>query len=254
MQIFQSIITFINANALKFMTTVKDRLTAFLEEKGINKSEFGRRIGVSSAFITSMRKSIQPDKVRSIKEQFPDLNIEWLLTGEGEMTIDADKNSELKIVGGPKEAGRLIPFYDAETTGGYEGRVSSSTEEATLKGYIQAGGWFNGRETAAIRHVGDSMIEYPNGCVLAVREVTERRLLVPGQNYVIETMEYRITKRVQRGSSPDTIALYSTNQEKYEDGRLIYEPFEISLEDVRRIFSVLGYIVNQSGEFRLIKP
>lgn len=234
------------------MTTVKDRLIAFLEEKGINKSEFGRRIGVSSAFITSMRKSIQPDKVRSIKEQFPDLNIEWLLTGEGEML--ANNEPELRAAENVKDSARLIPFYDAETTGGYTGLVSSSTEEATLKGYIQAGGWFNGRETAAIRHVGDSMIEYPNGCVLAVREVTERRLLVPGQNYVIETMEYRITKRVQRGSSPDTIALYSTNQEKYEDGRLIYEPFEISLEDVRRIFSVLGYIVNQSGEFRLIKP
>ena len=47
--------------------------------------------------------------------------------------------------------------------------------------------------------------------------------------------------------------LYSSNTERYEDGRLIHEPFEIHLEDVRRIFSILGYIVNQSGEMRLIK-
>ncbi len=98
------------------------------------------------------------------------------------------------------------------------------------------------------------MIEYPNGCVLAVREVTERRLLVPGRNYVIETSEYRVTKRVQLGRTSDTIALYSTNQETYPDGRLIYEPFEVSFQDIRRIFSILGYIVNQSGEYRLIKP
>lgn len=233
------------------------RLKDYLRAKEISGTALAVLLGSSQPTISAIltgNRGLSKGMIARISDKFPDLNIEWLLTGEGEMTKDTDKNSERRIVGSPKEAGRLIPFYDAETTGGYEGRVSSSTEEATLKGYIQAGGWFNGRETAAIRHVGDSMIEYPNGCVLAVREVTERRLLVPGQNYVIETMEYRITKRVQRGSSPDTIALYSTNQEKYEDGRLIYEPFEISLEDVRRIFSVLGYIVNQSGEFRLIKP
>lgn len=233
--------------------SLQSRLTEYLSDKSLTFRDFERLCGLSNGTAARLRETTRKSTFDRIAISC-DLNINWLLTGEGEMTIDTDKNSERRIVGSPKEAGRLIPFYDAETTGGYEGRVSSSTEEATLKGYIQAGGWFNGRETAAIRHVGDSMIEYPNGCVLAVREVTERRLLVPGQNYVIETMEYRITKRVQRGSSPDTIALYSTNQEKYEDGRLIYEPFEISLEDVRRIFSVLGYIVNQSGEFRLIKP
>ena len=233
--------------------SLQSRLTEYLSDKSLTFRDFERLCGLSNGTAARLRETTRKSTFDRIAISC-DLNIEWLLTGEGEMTIDTDKNSELKIVGSPKEAGRLIPFYDAETTGGYDGRVSSSTEEETLKGYIQAGGWFNGRETAAIRHVGDSMIEYPNGCVLAVREVTERRLLVPGQNYVIETVEYRITKRVQRGSSPNTIALYSTNQEKYEDGRLIYEPFEISLEDVRRIFSVLGYIVNQSGEFRLIKP
>lgn len=227
------------------MDTVKERLSFYLSQKGINKSEFGRRIGVSSAFITSMRKSIQPDKIAAIKQNFPDLNTDWLLTGEGVMLSTSKP---------PLISDNLIPFYDAGTTGGYEGLVSSSNDEVSLKGYIQAGGWFNGKETAAIRHVGESMVEFPNGCVLVVKEVTERGLLVPGQPYVIETSEYRITKRIQRGNSPNTIALYSTNQEKYEDGRLIYEPFEVSLEDVRRIFSVLGYIVNQSGEFRLIKP
>ena len=65
--------------------TVKDRLIAFLENKNISKSEFGRRVGVSSAFVTSMRKSIQPDKIQSIASEFPELNTGWLLTGEGAM-------------------------------------------------------------------------------------------------------------------------------------------------------------------------
>ena len=65
--------------------TVRQRLESFLELKKISKSEFGRLIGVSSAYITSMRKSIQPDKVKSIALNFPELNINWLLTGNGEM-------------------------------------------------------------------------------------------------------------------------------------------------------------------------
>ena len=36
--------------------TIKERLTAYLKYKGINKSEFGRMVGVSNAYISSIRK------------------------------------------------------------------------------------------------------------------------------------------------------------------------------------------------------
>ena len=225
------------------MNTVKDRLIYYLDYIGINKSEFGRKIGVSSAFVTSIRKSIQPDKIIAIQQSFPNLNTSWLLTGEGDM---------LKSDNGETEESKRTPVYDAETTGGASGLVSSSTEKANIVGYVNSGSWFENKETAIIRHVGDSMIEYPNGCWLAVRKVLNPRLLVPGRNYVIETDEFRVTKRLQRGSEPDTIKLYSTNQEKYEDGQLVHEPFEVHLSDVRRIFSVLGYVVNQSGEIKFV--
>ena len=32
-----------------------------------------------------MRKSLQPDKIKSIAMNYPDLNTDWLITGEGEM-------------------------------------------------------------------------------------------------------------------------------------------------------------------------
>ena len=32
-----------------------------------------------------MRKSIQPDKAEKIASSFPDLNITWLMTGDGDM-------------------------------------------------------------------------------------------------------------------------------------------------------------------------
>ena len=78
--------------------TVKERLTQYVEDKGLSKSEFCRRIGVSSAFISSMRRSIQPDKIESIAFNFPDLNISWLLTGEGTMLKDKEVSKIINTV------------------------------------------------------------------------------------------------------------------------------------------------------------
>lgn len=66
-------------------TTVKERLIEYLKYKRVSKSEFGRRIGVSSSYVDSIRKSIDKDKLLSIAESFPDLNQYWLLYGMGEM-------------------------------------------------------------------------------------------------------------------------------------------------------------------------
>ena len=228
------------------------KIDAILNHLHISAKSFADKLGYERPQIIydiqkGKTKRISPELANKIISVFPEINRSWLLADDGEM-LRANQ-----VQGNDKSSPRLIPFYDAESTGGYNGLVSTS-EDAQLAGYIQAGGWFDGKETAAIRHVGDSMVEYPNGCILAVKEVTSRHLLVPGRNYVIETSEYRVTKRVQRGSTPDTIALYSSNEEKYEDGRLVHEPFDVEFSDIRRIYSVLGYIVNQSGEFRLIKP
>lgn len=74
--------------------SVKERLIEYLKYKKISKSEFGRMINVSSAFITSMRSSLQPDKIKRIAFNFPDLNTEWLLTGEGNMLKSTEQQSE----------------------------------------------------------------------------------------------------------------------------------------------------------------
>lgn len=108
------------------------------------------------------------------------------------------------------------------------------------------GEWFRDA-IAAIRHFGYSMQEYPNSCILALKEVQNRSLVIPGRNYVIETSEYRVTKRLQRGHNNEFIAAYSANCETYSDGRLIHEPFEIPWCEINRIFAILGYVVKKNG-------
>lgn len=65
--------------------TVKDRIRDYIKHKGISERKFSMSIGVSPTYISSMRKSLQPDKMNRIVEKYPDLNLQWLMTGEGEM-------------------------------------------------------------------------------------------------------------------------------------------------------------------------
>lgn len=67
---------------------VKTRLKDYLTYKKVSQNSFCKALGVSAAYIASIRKSIAPDKLLGIAEYYPDLNISWLLTGQGSMIID----------------------------------------------------------------------------------------------------------------------------------------------------------------------
>jgi hypothetical protein len=98
--------------------SVKERLKKYIEHKEISTAAFCRAIGVSTAYASSMNKSIQPDKIASITLNFPDLNTGWLLTGEGEMLKSttppppADEPLALVILRQQATIDRLVSIID----------------------------------------------------------------------------------------------------------------------------------------------
>lgn len=148
--------------------------------------------------------------------------------GEQEAVLPAKKN--------------LIPFYDdVSTIGGLNDRVAN-TDPNSPSEWIDAGDWFP-EATAAIRHYGDSMTEYPSGSILAIKQVNNPQLIMNGRNYVIETTEYRVTKQLQdRG---DFFMAYSTNRETYPDGSQIHAPFPVPKGEIRHIYLVLGCVTKE---------
>ncbi len=147
---------------------------------------------------------------------------------------------------GAPGSNKRIPLYDTVATiGGVNEMAAAVNGVAAPTSTIDAGDWFRDA-TAAIKHYGESMIEYPPGCTLVIKEVLNRDLIVPGCNYVIETSEYRVTKRLQLGDD-NTFRAYSTNTETYADGKLVHEPFNIPKVEIRRMFLVLGYVVKTNG-------
>lgn len=67
------------------MSTVKDRTIEFVKFKGITMKTFEQRCGLSTGYVTSMRKGFGSDKLNNVLIAFPELNRDWLLYGEGEM-------------------------------------------------------------------------------------------------------------------------------------------------------------------------
>ncbi|HCO68593.1 MAG TPA: hypothetical protein DIT04_12670 [Dysgonomonas sp.] len=73
--------------------TVKERLIEYLSYKGISQYKFQESIGASNGYINSMRKGIGVDKLEQVRSKYPDLDIKWLLTGDGTMLRQSDENS-----------------------------------------------------------------------------------------------------------------------------------------------------------------
>jgi hypothetical protein len=185
----------------------------------------------------SKGKEPKASLINKIHNASPLINLTWLLTGEGSMLKDSEGNSEASK--------KLVPFYDdVVSIGGINKSTANIDGQIYPSEWIDAGDWFRDA-TAAIRHYGDSMIEYPAGCILALKEVKDRNLILWGKDYVIETSEYRVTKRIQKGESDEYIRACSTNADTYPDGSLIHEPINIPLKSILHIFLVLGHVVNQ---------
>jgi len=64
---------------------IKDRLNSFLEAKKLRPSAFERMCGLSNGFCSKVNDNITDGSLGLIEKGFPELNINWLKTGFGEM-------------------------------------------------------------------------------------------------------------------------------------------------------------------------
>jgi phage repressor protein C with HTH and peptisase S24 domain len=228
-----------------------ERIKQYIDLKGITNQNFEKKVGFSNGAFASQlknKRTIGVDKLENILIEFADINTEWLLTGKGSMLKDNLSSFNQPSLNSAHEEKKLIPFYDGVVTAGMqETAILDPTHESVEM--IDAGDWFRDA-TAAMRVHGDSMYpEYKSGSIAALREVQNKRLVVYGQDYLIETTEYRVIKRLQKSDLPQNWLACSVNEEKYESsGRLIHEPFDVHIDDVKRLYQVLGNVKrNQSS-------
>ena len=65
--------------------SVKDRIKKYIKSQEISVSSFEKSINVSNGYINSISKGIGAEKSLLISRKYPNLNMSWLLRGEGDM-------------------------------------------------------------------------------------------------------------------------------------------------------------------------
>ncbi|WP_299764589.1 hypothetical protein [uncultured Dokdonia sp.] len=65
--------------------SINDRTKLFVKSQEITMKAFEQSINASNGYINNITRSISLEKIDLIVEKYPLLNIEWLLTGKGQM-------------------------------------------------------------------------------------------------------------------------------------------------------------------------
>lgn len=75
---------------------IKDRIKQVIEELGVKTASFEKAIGVANSYLRNV-KSVSAETCKSIVKVYPQVSLEWLITGYGEMLRDKPNNEKIKV-------------------------------------------------------------------------------------------------------------------------------------------------------------
>lgn len=197
-------------------TSVKQRLIEYLEYKDIGRNRFEEMAGISLGYITKLKKSPGSEILVRILTAAPDLNKDWLLTGEGEML----KQEEVHL------SSEGIPYYEhLLVTAGENGALTTDGETPT--GFINLPA-VAGKYCFPV--IGYSMEpEIHAGEIVVADDVYSWDRIDPDKVYLIITHEDRMIKHLEVDQDDDSI-LWCVSPN--------YRRFSIMKNDIKRIYKI----------------
>ena len=203
-------------------TSVKERLIIFMKYKGLAQGRFEKDVGLANGYISKLRHSPTATKLQKIVSKYPELNPQWLMTGEGEMLNDDNNNIMYARTG--------VPYYNVDFTLGFDLVFNDQTTQpdyyVDFPPYNRCDAWINAR--------GDSMSPtISSGDMVALQKVEDYRYLISGEIYAVVTKNgLRTIKRVN--DMGNTLKLIPDNK--------AYEEQVIPKEELLAVFYVKGNV------------
>ena len=205
--------------------TVKDRLLQFLASERISKAEFARKMGVSIAYVSAMRKSLPEERVKKLTELYPNLNRDWLLYGEGDMIVPEGDNSK-------DEDEFLIPLLPVQA---YAGNLQEYSRSVMLEECSKVACFVKGAEMA-IPISGDSMEpQIHNGSIAAIARINERAFIPWGNPLIIDTENGVLLKVVY----PSKMGAQYIEAHSYNP---CYPDIQIPVDSIFGIYRVVAFM------------
>jgi repressor LexA len=193
-----------------------------------NKSAFANAIGVTPSVVDNIvgKRQGKPsfdvvEKVSALAE----INIDWLITGKGDM-LKSSKGIK------PTKDGTGIPLIPVEAMAGcFTGSQTVLLQECD---HYVVPAFKNADFLIYVR--GDSMQpRYFSGDIVACKMLSPTDLFFQwGKVYVLDTDQGALIKKVEQGTDDETITLVSENEN--------YKPFQIPRRAVYHIAIVMGLI------------
>lgn len=214
---------------------MNERVLTFIDYLGVSTSEFERYCGLSNGAVSKMGDNTRMATLDRISKAYPQINVNWLRTGEGNMLVSPSPSSTspMREQNFPREESRTATFVKL---------IPIAAQGGSLTDYI-----YSVKESdceliaspirdvdLAIQVSGDSMApEYPNGSHVYVKRINERAFIEWGKVYVLDTCNGSVIKILVPSDREGYVRCISINP----DPR--FAPFEVSLEDIRGIYRVL---------------
>ncbi|QZE15128.1 S24 family peptidase [Halosquirtibacter laminarini] len=169
--------------------------------------------------------NLNSDAIGKIILNYPDINLEWLITGVGTMTRDKNCKSN-EYCGEP--LGKSIPLLPVNEQGGYlddfVAQVTRIDCESILSPIKDV--------DFGITVVGDSMEpRYPNGSIVLIKKINERAFIEWGKVFVLDTINGIVVKQLKPSTNDGFVSCCSYNED--------YPPFEVAMEDLNGIYKVM---------------
>lgn len=201
----------------------KDRLKEFLSIQKIGRNKFEEQLGIATGYMSSKAMTITSDVIEKVTSAYPELNLDWLITGNGSMLR---KNNLATIPQGRTKP--RIPLTAAAGALSYEERgvTLKECEQMPIVNQFPSYDF-----TMFIK--GDSMSpKYESGDEIACRWVNEKRFIQWGKVHVLDTIQGIIVKKVYEDG--DKIRCVSINPD--------YPPFSIPKKEVYSVSIVVGLV------------
>jgi phage repressor protein C with HTH and peptisase S24 domain len=210
------------------------RLTQVIDYLELSKRKFEQVIGASNGTISNAIRNdtgLSSKNLSSIVEKFPQIDINWLLTGTGTMLNNrkyptADDEREQVAMENVAVYRTGAPYYNNPVTAGNDILLDNSIKADS---YITIPGV---RAKAYFPVIGASMLPIiQSGDLIGINNVNNWDHLDPDNIYMIITTSERMIKHLRRDDDPTKIVCISPN----------YQEFKLDLDDVKYIYKVVFY-------------
>lgn len=221
------------------ISPIKQRILFFAGTLGISKRDFYAKIGVSRGTLES-KTGITEDVITKFFATYPEVSIEWLMTGEGEMLKNSpsckekkQENSDLveKIPEVSYNSAIGKPYYDVDFLGGFNeivnSQVSIPTNNIVIQGFEKADFWCN-----VTGHSMEPKINH--GDIIALHKCTLKDIQY-GEIYAVVLDTLRTIKILRRSTDPKKLRFVPINTTDYDEQ-------EYPIERIMNVYEVIGSI------------